>query len=44
MNELSNISKTSGTYNDIPTILTFNTFVVNVIDDLSLIKEAGMEN
>ncbi len=44
MNELSNISKTSGTYNDIPTILTFNTSVVNVIDDLSLIREADMEN
>ena len=44
MNELSNISKTSGTYNDIPTILTSNTSVVNVIDGLSLIKEADMEN
>lgn len=44
MNELSNISKTSGTYNDIPTILTFNTSIVNVIDDLSFIKEADMEN
>lgn len=44
MNELSNISKASGTYNDIPTILTFNTSVVNVIDGLSLIKEADMEN
>lgn len=44
MNELSNISKASGTYNDIPTSLTSNTSVVNVIDGLSLIKEADMEN
>lgn len=44
MNELSNVAKASGTYNDIPTSLTSNTSVVNVIDGLSLIKEADMEN
>lgn len=44
MNELSNIAKASGTYDNIPTSLTSNTSVVNVIEGLSLIKEADMEN
>ena len=44
MNELSNIAKASDTYDNIPTSLTSNTSVVNVIEGLSLIKEADMEN
>lgn len=44
MNELSNMATSNGNYNNIPTSLTSNTYVVNLIDGLSLTKEADKKN
>lgn len=40
MNELNNTATSIGNYNNIPTSLTSNVSVVNIIDGLSLTKEA----
>ncbi len=44
MNELSNQVTSTGTYNSVPTSLTSNTSVVNVIDGLTLVKSADKTN
>lgn len=44
MNELNNLVTANGTYNDIPTSLTSNTMVVNMIDGLTIKKEADKKN
>lgn len=44
MNELSNIVTSTGNYNNIPTSLTSNTSVVNLIEGLTLSKEADKIN
>lgn len=44
MNELNNLVTATGTYNDIPTSLTSNTMVVNMIDGLTIKKEADKKN
>lgn len=40
MNELNNTATSLGTYNNIPTSLTSNTSVVNIIEGLTLTKDA----
>lgn len=44
MNELTNAVTSVGNYNSIPTQLTSNTSVVNMIEGLSLTKEADRKN
>lgn len=44
MNELSNIVTSTGNYNNIPTSLTSNTSIVNMIEGLTLTKEADKVN
>lgn len=44
MNELSNVATSVGNYNNIPTSLTSNTSVVNLIEGLTLTKEADKDN
>lgn len=44
MNELSNTVTASGNYNNIPTSLTSNTSVVNIIDGLTITKDADKKN
>ena len=44
MNELNNIVTATGQYNSIPTSLTSNTSVVNMIEGLTLTKEADKQN
>lgn len=44
MNELNNTVTAVGDYNNIPTQLTSNTSVVNMIEGLSLTKEADKKN
>lgn len=44
MNELNNTATSIGNYNNIPTSLTSNTSVVNMIDGLSLVKDADKQN
>ena len=44
MNELSNIATSVGNYNNIPTSLTSNTSIVNLIEGLTLTKEADKDN
>ena len=44
MNELNNTATSIGNYNNIPTSLTSNVSVVNIIDGLSLTKEADKKN
>lgn len=44
MNELNNIVTATGQYNNIPTSLTSNTSVVNMIEGLTLTKEADKQN
>lgn len=44
MNELNNTVTALGNYKDIPTTLTFNTFVVNMIDGLKLTKSVDKKN
>lgn len=44
MNELNNTALATGTYNSIPTQLTSNTSIVNVIEGLSLTKTANQKN
>lgn len=44
MNELNNTVTATGTYNNIPTSLTSNTSVVNMIDGLTLTKDADKKN
>lgn len=44
MNELNNVVTASGTYNSIPTSLTSNTMVVNMVDGLTIIKDADKKN
>lgn len=44
MNELSNTVTAVGTYNNIPTSLTSNTSIVNIIEGLTITKEADKKN
>lgn len=44
MNELSNSVTAVGTYNNIPTSLTSNTSIVNLIDGLTITKAADKQN
>ncbi len=44
MNELSNTVTSTGSYNNIPTALTSNTSVVNIIEGLTITKEADKKN
>lgn len=44
MNELNNTATSVGNYNNISTALTSNTPVVNIIEGLTLIKEADKTN
>lgn len=44
INELSNIATSVGTYNSVPTSLTSNTSVVNLIDGITLTKDADKKN
>lgn len=44
MNELSNSVTAVGTYNNIPTSLTSNTSIVNLIDGLTITKVADKQN
>lgn len=44
MSELSNTVSSVGNYNNIPTSLTSNTSVVNIIDGLTLTKSANKQN
>lgn len=44
MNELNNLVTVAGTYNSIPTSLTSNTMVVNMVDGLTIKKEADKKN
>lgn len=44
MNELTNFAIAEGTYNSVPTSLTSNTTVVNVIDGLTLSLSADKQN
>lgn len=44
MNELNNTAVSSGNYNSVPTALTSNTSVVNLVEGLSITKEADKKN
>ena len=44
LNELNNTATSVGTYNNIPTALTSNTSVVNLVEGLTLEKEADKTN
>lgn len=44
MNELTNYVTAEGTYNNVPTSLTSNTSVVNLIDGLSISLSADKQN
>lgn len=44
MNELNNTATAVGNYNSIPTSITSNTSVVNLVEGLSLVKEADKTN
>ena len=44
MNELSNQVTSTGTYNSVPTSLTSNTSIVNIVDGLTLVKSADKTN
>ena len=44
INELNNTATSVGTYNNIPTALTSNTSVVNLVEGLTLEKEADKTN
>ncbi len=44
MNELNNIVTAVGNYNQIPTSLTSNTSVVNMIEGLTITKDADKKN
>lgn len=44
MNELTNTVTSNGTYNNVPTELTSNVSVVNIIDGLVLTKDADQKN
>lgn len=44
MNSLNNTATSLGTYNNIPTSLTSNTSVVNMIEGLTLTKDADKKN
>lgn len=44
MNELTNTVYSNGNYNNIPTSLTSNTSVVNMIEGLTLTKDADKKN
>lgn len=44
MNELTNIAQVTGTYDNVPTSLTSNTSVVNMVEGLTLIKDADQKN
>ena len=44
MNELNNTATSVGTYNNIPTALTSNTSVVNLVEGLTLEKEEDKTN
>ena len=41
MNELYNTVTSNGNYNNIPTTLTSNTSIVNMVEGLSILKEAN---
>lgn len=44
MNELNNTVTSTGSYNNIPTSLTSNTSVVNIIEGLTITKDANQKN
>lgn len=44
MNELTNIAQVTGTYDSVPTSLTSNASVVNMIEGLTLTKDADQKN
>ena len=44
MSELNNTATSIGNYNSVPTSLTSNTSVVNMVEGLSLTKEADKDN
>lgn len=44
MNELTNIAQVTGTYDNVPTSLTSNASVVNMIEGLTLTKDADQKN
>lgn len=44
MNELNNTATAAGIYNNIPTSITSNVSVVNIIEGLTLTKEADKQN
>lgn len=44
MNELNNTVTATGNYNNIPTSLTSNTSIVNMIEGLTLTKDADKKN
>ena len=44
MNELYNTVTSNGNYNNIPTTLTSNTSIVNMVEGLSILKEANKKN
>lgn len=44
MNELNNIALTKGNYNNIPTSITSNTSIVNLVEGLTITKEADKTN
>ena len=44
MTELNNTATATGTYNSVPTSLTSNATVVNMIDGLTLVKSADKKN
>lgn len=44
MEELNNIASANGNYNDVPTSVTSNVYVVNMIEGLTLKKEANQKN
>lgn len=44
MNELNNTVTSIGNYNNIPTSLTSNTSIVNMVEGLTLTKEADKDN
>ncbi len=44
MSELNNTATPIGNYNSVPTSLTSNTSVVNMVEGLSLTKEADKDN
>lgn len=44
MNELNNIALARGNYNNVPTSITSNTSIVNLVEGLTITKEADKTN